>query len=316
MPETTGLFPAAADRHAKGRQKMHGLALYISHVWEATATTDTSLCREHGLEVDSERIALELAPALAAIRTLDLEVIRNSQSNADQHRYDALLNTDPQGRVVRGLVLARNADIHLPATLDLHVDRVVGEGPTGWRVMPTWQPYDALPPDVRDSTGTASSSHRAYRDTVGGRLIVETLLDAFAFLLRCDPTLARRVPGTDDLAYFPLHPYTLHDYERRHPKQPNRDEVAAEVRRLTEEAVPSGSHREISYRLDSDGTPVYCGYTEESYGVRTSFTEASTQIVRDIQAGYRYIAVAADGTHQVVTADSDGRLHADGDLLE
>ncbi|WP_328965627.1 hypothetical protein [Streptomyces virginiae] len=78
--QPTGLFPVAdAECHAKGRQKMHGLALYISHVWEAAATTSTSLCRVHGMDVGTERVALEIAPALAAVRTLDLEVICNSQ---------------------------------------------------------------------------------------------------------------------------------------------------------------------------------------------------------------------------------------------
>ncbi|MFJ2907345.1 hypothetical protein [Streptomyces sp. NPDC087212] len=72
--------------------------------------------------------------------------------------------TDPdrQVQVVRGLVLARNADIHLPAILDLHVDHVVGEGDS-YRVMPSWQPYDALPQVVRDNDKTASSCHDAYR---------------------------------------------------------------------------------------------------------------------------------------------------------
>ncbi|WP_328837700.1 hypothetical protein [Streptomyces europaeiscabiei] len=312
----TGLFPVTdPDRQAKGRQKMHGLALYIAHVWEAAASTNTTLCRDHGLEVDSERVALEIAPALAAIRTLDAEVVKGSQSRTVGQRYQDLQKTDLQGQVVRGLVLARNADIHLPATLDLHVDRVVGEG-DGYRVMPSWQLYDALPQVVRDNDKTASSCHDAYRDAVGGHLVIETLLDAFAFFLRCDPTLARRVPGTSDLAYFPLRVYTVHDYERRHPDQPNRADFGSEVRRLTEDTPPSGAGREISYRLTSNGTAVYCGHTIEPFGLRSAFTEAGPQIVRDVRAGSRYVAVATDGAHHVVSADADGRLSADGVALE
>ena len=69
----SGLFPVIdPDRQAKGRQKMHGLALYINHVWEACTSTDTNLCRDHGLDVDSERVALEIAPALAAVRAIAL----------------------------------------------------------------------------------------------------------------------------------------------------------------------------------------------------------------------------------------------------
>ncbi|MBT1093523.1 hypothetical protein [Streptomyces sp. Tu102] len=52
--------------------------------------------------------------------------------------------------------------------------------------------------------GTGEASHDAYRDAAGGHLVIETILDAFVFFLRCDPGLARRAPGTDDLAHFPL----------------------------------------------------------------------------------------------------------------
>ncbi|MER5257475.1 hypothetical protein [Streptomyces sp. NPDC002855] len=324
MTQTSiGLFPVSvSDRQAKGRQKMHGLALYITHIWEAAASTDTVLCREHGLEVDSERIALEIAPALAAIRTLDLEVIRGSLGGSAARRYLDLQKDDPQGQVVLGMVLARNADIHLPATLDLHVDRVVGEG-EGFRVMPTWLPYDELPAVVRANrrtqssrNGTSENSHNAYRDVVGGHLVIETFLDAFAFFLRCDPALARRRAGTEDLAYFPLPAYTIHDYERLHPDQPNRADLGAEVRRLTEDVPPSGSGREILHRLVADGAVVYCGYTVESFGLRRAFTEAAPQIMRDLRAGYPYSAVSADGTHQTVVANENGRLTAEGIALE
>ncbi|MEY9848335.1 hypothetical protein ABH940_005436 [Streptacidiphilus sp. BW17] len=310
----TALFPVTdPDRHAKGRQKMHGLALYITHIWEATASTDTALLPGVGLDVDVERVALEIAPALAAVRTLDLEVIRHSQNPANDQLYQDLQKTDLQGLVVRGLLLARNADTHLPATLDLHVDRVVDTSGE-WRVMPSWQPYAHLPAAIRSSTGTSPLAHAAYRTAVGGHLIVETLLDAFAFFLRCDPTLAlRRADG--ELAYFPLSPYTEHDYERRHPDQPNRSEIALKVRRAAEDELPSGTSREILYRLTSDGVPVYCGWMDDR-GIRTTFTEASSQIARDLQAGYRYSAVASEGTHHDVSVDPDGLLRADGVALE
>jgi hypothetical protein len=319
----TALFPVTdPDRHAKGRQKMYGLARSITRVWEAAASTGTTLRRGHGLVVDSDDIAPEIAPALAAVRTLDLEVIRNGLPGADAQHYLDLQKTDPQGQVVLGLVLVRNADIHLPAVLDVEVNRVVGEG-DGYRVMPSWQLHDNLPAVVRASkrtqsnrNGTNEHSHTAYQNAVGGHLVIETLLDAFAFFLRCDPTLARREAGTDELAYFPLSPYTVHDYERRHPDQPNRADVGAKVRQLSENAPPSSSGREISYHLTSNGTAVYCGHTVEPFGLRSAFTEAAPQIVRDVQAGYSYVAVAADGAHHVVTADTNGRLSADGTPLE
>ena len=124
--------------------------------------------------------------------------------------------------------------------------------------------------------------------------------------------------NTDDLTYFPLHAYTLHGYERRHPDQSNWAVVRAEVRPLTEETPPAGSGREIAFRLGSDdGTAVYCGHTvDEPFGLRAAFAEAAPQIVRDLRAGYPYVAVAADDTHHPVTADDDGRLLADGVALE
>lgn len=311
---TTGLFPVADPaRHAKGRQKMHGLALYISHVWEAAATTSTELCHVHGMDVDTERIALETAPALAAIRTLDQEVIHASQSLSDQDRYRSLLASDPQGQAVRGLLLLRNADIHLPATVDVMADRIVG-GVNHVRVFPAWQPYDQLPDAIRTSTKTSTGAHNAYRAAVGGHLVVDTLLDAFAFLQRCDPTLARYVPGTEDLEYFPLRQYITHDYDRRHPDQPSRPQVEAEVRRLTQQTPPLGKGRVIVHSFSGDEATIYCGTTVRSF-ISMDFTEPEDQVARDIQAGYPYVAATTDGTHQVVSVGIGNRLFVDGSPL-
>ncbi|MFF0009726.1 hypothetical protein ACFYQT_40755 [Streptomyces tibetensis] len=161
--QSMGLFPAHANRHGKGKQKMHGLALYFTHVWEAAATTDTSLCRVHGMEVDTERIALEVAPALAAIRTLDLEVICLSQTAAEQTRYLDFQKNDPQGRAVRGLLILRNADTHVPATIDVPADRVVGGIGLGYRVMPRWLPFEELPDAIRDNPKNNPSAVQAYK---------------------------------------------------------------------------------------------------------------------------------------------------------
>ncbi|MFF4147469.1 hypothetical protein ACFY0A_40665 [Streptomyces sp. NPDC001698] len=290
---TTGLFPVTdPDRHAKGRQKMHGLALYTKRVWETSRSFETSLCK--GPQPDAELIALDIAPALAAIRTLDLEVIRNGQSPADQQRYLDLQDTDAQGQVVRGLVLARNADVHLPAALDVHADIDLGD--VKWRVVPQWQPYASLPHVIRTSTGTKPSSHAAYRHTVGGHRVIETLLDAFAFFLLCDPSLARRDSGTGKLAYFPLagEMVVLGDYERRHPDHLNREEMAARTLQLAQDNPPTGTGREIRHSSTCDGSVLYCGRTGP--GFFRDFTEPGMQIVRDIRAGYPYSVVYADGT--------------------
>ncbi|GAA5077083.1 hypothetical protein [Streptomyces similanensis] len=315
MPQTAnGLFPVAdTDRHSKGRQKMHGLALYTKRVWETCRSFDTSLCK--GPQPDSERLALDIAPALAAIRTLDLEVIRNGQCPADQQQYLDLQDTDPQGRVVRGLVLPRNADVHLPAALDVHPEIALGD--VCWRVVPVWQPYTSLPHIIRTSTGTKPSSHAAYRDAVGGHRVVETLLEAFAFFQRCDPSLARREPGTGALSYFPLAGpmVALSDYERRHPDHLNRREMAARALQLAQNGPPAGPGREIQYRLTVNGTVLYYGYTGPQ-PTMWDFTEPGQQIVRDIQAGYPYSVVDAAGARHTVTVGADGQLHADGQMLE
>jgi hypothetical protein len=154
-----------------------------------------------------------------------------SQNPTDQLRYSALQRTDPQGQVVRGLVLAHNADTHLSAALSLQVDGIVGEGNV-WRVIPAWLPYDRLPAVVRSSTGSASAVHTAYRPAVGGHFVIESLLDAFAFFARCEPRLVPRDPGTGDIVMpgFLLPAYITHHYERRHPDHPNGSALEAQVR--------------------------------------------------------------------------------------
>ena len=116
-------------------------------------------------------------------------------------------------------MLLRRADTHLPATVDVETDRITG-GVNHVRVFPSWQPYDQLPDAIRTSNGTSRGAHNAYRAAVGGHLVIDTLLDAFAFFHRCDLTLARCVPGTEYLEYFPLKQYLSHDYDRRHPEVP------------------------------------------------------------------------------------------------
>ncbi|GLF95513.1 hypothetical protein [Streptomyces yaizuensis] len=312
--QPTGLFPVAdAELHAKGRQKMRGLALYISRVWEAAATTSTSLCHVHGMDVDTERVALEIPPALAAIRTLDQDVIRESRSPADERRYQALLASDPQGQVVRGLVLLRNADIHLPVTIDVEADRIIG-GPNHVRVLPAWQPYDQLPDAIHANTRTSRNVHDAYRAAVGGHLVMDMLLDAFAFFRRCDPTLARYIPGSEDLEYFPLKQYISHDYDRRHPDQPSRPQVEAEVRMRAQQTPPLGKERVIVHSFSSTESTIYCGTTVRSF-IPMDFTESEDQVTRDIQAGYPHVAITADGTRHVVSVDGGKRLLADGSPL-
>ncbi|MGW5610435.1 hypothetical protein ACWEWI_30950 [Streptomyces sp. NPDC003753] len=305
----TGLFPVTdAERHAKGRQKMLGLALYITHVWEATISTLAT----HPKEM-SERVAVELASALAAIRTLDLEVIRKSLHGADAQRYLALQDSDVQGQVVRGLVLLRNADIHLPSALTVNVNCCFGEGEV-YQIVPTWSAYDALPAVVRTNPLNRPGVCVAYENAVGGHAVLETLLDAFAFFDRCDPTLARRNATTGELAYFPLRGPTLIDYARRHPDERNRTDVEKDVRRQAQATPPSGDGREVEFRI-SKGAAVYCGHTVHPR-FRRLFIEEAAQIVRDVELGYSYILVSEGGTRRPLAVNADGHLVADCRALE
>ncbi|WAZ26895.1 hypothetical protein STRCI_008564 [Streptomyces cinnabarinus] len=309
--EPTAMFPVTdPGRHAKGRLKMRTLALDISRIWEASATTSTTLCRDHGMEVDTEPIEMEIGSALAAIRTLDLEVIQRSQGHDNRaegwRRYEATRNADVQGRAVRGLTLLRNADTHAAGVVEVSPEEVFG-GTAGYRVFPFWKLYDELPEAVRASSG----NEEAYREAVGGRLVIETLLDAFAFLNRCDPTLASRDPKTGELEFFPLKPYPGPvGYERRHPDQPGRAEIHLEVRRRAEAKSPAGIRRTIQYSFPSGDSTVYCGYTDNGSRGQWAFTESAVQVARDVRNGFPYIVATADGAHRRVSAGPDGRLFA------
>ncbi|MFM9540049.1 hypothetical protein [Streptomyces turgidiscabies] len=309
--EPTAMFPVAdPGRHAKGRLKMRTLALGISRIWEASATTSTTLCRDHGMEVDTERIEMEIGPALVTIRTLDLEVIQRSQgpdkNSEGWRRYETARNADDQGRAVQGLTLLRNADTHAAAVVDVSPDQVFG-GTTGFRVFPVWKLYDELPEAVRGSHG----NKRAYQEAVGGRLVIETLLDAFAFLNRCDPTLASRDLKTGELEFFPLKHYASPvGYERRHPDQPRHAEIHLEVRQRAEAKSPAGIRRTIQYSFPAGDSTVYCGYTDTGSHSQTAFTESAVQVARDVRNGFPYIVATADGAHRRVSVEADGRLFA------
>jgi hypothetical protein len=210
---------------------------------------------------------------------------------------------DPAGRVVRGLVLPRNADVHDEALITMDSPRLMrGEGRGGWRVFPRWPTYDNLPVDIRTGSGTARGAHHRYRDSVGGRLVIETLLDAVRFFDRCDPSLVRRTT-TGELDGFPLRAFIEHDYEQRHPYWPSWDELNNQRLDRLVLTAPTGISREIRRAVTVDDTVLLAGWTDFGYFYRWSFVESADQVTWDVAGGYRYTALTDDGDVLDVTVD-------------
>jgi hypothetical protein len=225
---------------------------------------------------------------------------------------------DAQGRVLSGLALIRNSEIHLPVLINPHVDRALGipgTTPTRFRVFPSWRPYRALPAEMKQkrNRGERRQQALAYRSHLAGRLVTETLLDALAFFLRCDPSLARRTED-GELEHFPLPELIRHDtYERRHPEWPAVESVADEARAKVAAEPPGGLEREILHRLiGKDGSvEAYVGYTKVSATYREAFTERPEQIAADVSGGFRYHIAEAG-----VRVDAECRLMLGGDPLD
>lgn len=295
---------------------MHALQRQVLATWLATTETDTTLCRDHGLEVDAEAVAIESAFAVTAVRVLDLECFqKGGTAGYKAHRDDA-----DDGQVVSAMNLIRNAEIHLPVILDPDVHRTVGvpmaDGSQRFRVFPKWVPYIRLPQEIRDSVrtkdkpnATRAKAHQHYETALEGRFVVETLLDAVRFFHACDPTIVRH-DDAGELDFFPLPEIAQHDYERRHPDWPTRAQYQADLRSRLESAPPAGDLRVITHVLfdDEDGVRALCGQTHSPLGNTTIFIETSQQVIRDIRAGYRYrVRLSHDETETEIT-EVDGAV--------
>jgi hypothetical protein len=200
---------------------MLALQRQVRASWLATLENDTALCREHGLEIDLEPLGIEVAFALVAVRVLDLEVFDGRNDRA----YQAHRASCTHGRVVDGMTLLRNAEIHFPGVIDPEIARAVSvpilrEG-EHWpfngqfRVFPTWRPFQDLPEAVQKSAQTAERCKISYRTHLASALVIDSLLDAVRFFYECDPSLAM-IDDKGELLHFPF-PAVLVDGDRRHP---------------------------------------------------------------------------------------------------
>jgi hypothetical protein len=201
---------------------MLALQRQVAATWVATFEHDSVLCRDHGLELDIEPVGVELAFALVAVRVLDHEVFAGSHGSA----YERQRGGCDEGRVVDGMTLMRNVEIHVPDVLDPGVDRALSVPVLRlgqalpfrgqFRLFPSWRQFDELPREVRETKKTATHSIASYREFVAGKLIVDSLLDTVRFFYACDPSIAA-VTDDGELLHFPLPTLLPVDGDRHHP---------------------------------------------------------------------------------------------------
>jgi hypothetical protein len=299
-------------RTRKAQLKMRGLGTDIRRFSDACTNVRGTVAP--GPSVDIEDIEIDpvinaIDGALVTIRTLDLEVFQASDPKA----YGALLDGLPEGRAVRALTAPRNNAVHHVDVIAPGLQRAVGPlglGTDRFIVLPRWKNRSDLPVAMfryprgskkgQDNVGYMAS----YDAGAAGRLVLDTLLDAFSFFDQCDPTIADR-SSDGELVGFPLPPLPVAGYYRLEPKWPDHETVEQRIREMTQAVPPAGQHREITSRLDTDAGPVFCGYTTVDTHHKSSFLEAPDQIGRDLALGYVYRAPVAERMVKVVVVNAE-----------
>ncbi len=287
-------FPVPSALRPKAALWLRGLHRAVARCWLATIE-------------DPEAIAIETAFAVVAVRVLDLVVYDEFAGGAYQtHREHS-----PEGEVVRGLTLVRNAEIHMVEVIEPGIGRLTSipaESRTVTRVHPHWKPYGELPSAVQADTKTAPSCHAAYQSSVGEELVIETLLDVCKFFHELDPTVVPVGPDGEPL-HFPL-PYLLeHNYERRHPAWPKEADVANEAVQRSRSGPPKHDLRELTHRLIDPGSGECVGFggwasADAWPGIRSAWVERTEQIASDVENGAAYV-VEHGAQHLAVLIDED-----------
>jgi hypothetical protein len=278
---------------------------------------------------DPEAAHVEAALATVAVNVVDEAVFERSHGDG----YRGHRQVHPQGRVMMGLELIRNCEIHATELSDLSTTATFGVPELGFRQLLGWPDFDSLPVDYRqqqDGEPRARGEARdAYRKWVAGRPVIETLLDAIAYFELLDSRL--RPVETVDLRYSFVPPVPLgvneemfacrpigldqlqlvlpdlacRNTERRSPSWPSADQWLKEQDRAIRRQVPAGTSREICARVVDDtgrliGYRGYAGVRNELY--RHAWVERAPQVGRDIRMGFRYFLLVA-GTEVDVVAD-------------
>lgn len=286
----------------KGSRWLRALHRSVEQCWLAT------------LE-DLEAIAIETAFAVIAVRVLDGAVCTTAGGND----YETHRGHTSEGRVVRGLTLIRNAEIHGPEVIDPGYERAISipvERGSIMRLFPRWKAHEQLPSSVRNDTRTAPSCHSAYRASVAGELVIQTLLDACRFFHGLDASIVPLAADGEPL-HFPLRNLLEHGYERRHPAWPKQSQVESEQVERSQASIPKARRRQITHRLVHPETGSCIGFGGRADiatpGVRTTWVEPVEQIQRDIANGGEYY-VEVQG-HRPVVLDplSESLAVASGD---
>jgi hypothetical protein len=268
---------------------------------------------------DAESVAMHLALAVTAVRVLDLEVFDAAHGSIYRARRDA----DPRGEAINGMTLVRNAEVHLPITVEPTSDPVVGSSTTPkgrsrryvfWNAH--WGSYADLPSEVRENTRTARRCHQGYERQLQHREVTETLLDVIEFFDELDPSATPRTPS-GSLPSFPLRPAkgTLWDYHRMHPTEPPVREVERRLREAVIIANPGGRWREIHYAIRSPTGEIvrYAGFEDAPRAIAgaragaKSWVDFPNLVQADVARGYPYSLVGEAGHHRPVESQ-DGVL--------
>lgn len=305
------------DRLRKGQQKMRALADAIARFYSACSHATGRVCPDHFLEMDHiDHVVNALDDALVAIRTIDLEVLEAS----DPKGYLATRKASTKGVAVRALTAPRNNAVHHAEVIDPDLARAIGPLDGGrCLIFPKWKPRSLLPPMMfQYAQGKKKGQDHvelqaSYDSAASGRLILDTLMDAFDFFDGCDSRLADR-DDEGNLRGFPLAPLPVAGYTRLMPDWPDQETVDRNIRAEVRRQVPAGASREITGWLATPVGIVYCGYTEADHGYRHSFTEDEDQVRDDIGSGYNYEVVT--GERRLPVRVVEGRLQVAGTPIQ
>jgi hypothetical protein len=299
-----GELPLPEELLAKARQWCRALQRQIWATWWAAVESGTQVL-PGGVLPEADAVMVEAGLTVAAIQVL-YEVFLSAYPRSVEHDpatspWEVKCTGSPEGRAMSGLKLIRNGEMHAKSIVVPDIARVVGvtfeDDSKGYRIFPEWVDYLHLPVEVRDARfpplqnqpnalgrlKTNQIHHDHYQSDVARAPVVEPLLDALAFVTRCDPRIVR-MDTNGDPRHFPLEPISERDYERRHPDWKRRTVLEAELRDLCESNPPTGTKRVcIAHLKAEDGTVLaHCGYTQLPDGNQWIFTETPEQILRDV----------------------------------
>ncbi|MDD7961394.1 hypothetical protein [Microbacterium thalli] len=296
------------DRMRKAKQKMTALADAIGRFHVTRSKVGADLNSGSTLEIhNSDPLVNAIDDALVAIRTLDLEIFEASNSAV----YVGKRGASSCGMTVRGLTAPRNTAVHGSEVIDPDIDRAVGPvAHNQYIVWPIWKDRSDIPHAA--FAKTSAGALQAYDSNVAGRPVLDTLMDAFRFFTDYDPCLAEG--GSAGQAYgFPLPALAVSGYERLHPDWPDHAEAEVRIRKEAQSTRPGGVRRKVEAILEVDGQTVVAGYTVAD-SVSIAFTEPISQVLKDVQGGYRY-EIVGDSGDITIDVRSD-QLSAGGRSLE